>query len=611
MTTFTLTNAALPRALHHLRSACELDEQSARYAFHFGKALLLSGDPEAAVPYLEKGHDIEGTPAAAYLRAAAYFFSGNLESALQWSDAALESPGLFARAHALRAEVRRSVGDFNDALEDWRSALSISVDNDYIRLKGASRILEWALIGPQSDRIPYLELAKNALIAGMPKDYKTEHRYILGCTFLELGDPRRALIHFSKIAEDATADVQLRIGVSEMMLGNHREGHQHLSRVIAQGGFLSEDAARLLDEASLPGGLIPGEARLPLPELDGILPMAVDLMLPIVHSGDVVEHDALLVMPGAEGGSAIELEASPQRAATPCPFTLDAVRQSQKLVRPRPPAAAPDRERQTAQGHFRAAGERLLDCREDLAAATLCRAFDTLDREGLDTEEDHRLRYKIVRALVALVPEPGVLNHLVARAGGCLEDLVERDPQLGRSLAELALEVTESPARLEFLVKLIECRVPMVAGSAQSIHEALGKALRVTTKSSDPEVKARLPFLQRLHVARPELAYPRLYIARAYALIERYEEALDLLSGVHGSAALRANVLNLRGRCAELVHRMDEAEECFLRSLAANGEQADIHFRAGRIALRRAVDARGYKGTLAMDVESGILTSTL
>jgi hypothetical protein len=145
-------------------------------------------------------------------------------------------------------------------------------------------------------------------------------------------------------------------------------------------------------------------------------------------------------------------------------------------------------------------------------------------------------------------------------------------------------------ARLEALVQAIEAKLPLRSSKLIQIHRSLARGLEIHLNARPEEVADQLHLLRRLHIARPEMPYPRLFLGRILSLEERYEEARTLLSGIRGQLQDRTRVLNLRARCSEILGLTAESEDLFRRSLRSKPDQADMHFRLGRLIFLRLVD---------------------
>jgi tetratricopeptide (TPR) repeat protein len=250
-------------------------------------------------------------------------------------------------------------------------------------------------------------------------------------------------------------------------------------------------------------------------------------------------------------------------------------------------------ERKKAQELVQAAEDRLAEDREDLAAATFCRAFDVLDRPELESGDVDELRLIIVRQLAGMAGQPGVIPSLVVRGGKCMKMLRRDNPALAVRILEWSLDSDAAPAVYETLVDALVSRLPMSRESAARAHRVLAKGLEVRLGNLPTEGLDIRRLLLRLHVGRPELPYPRLYLARLYSMEERYEDAAEILNGLRGDLAFRTRVLNLRGRCAELLGRCEQAEAYFAESLKRRPDQADVHFRVGRLMFLRVLDETG------------------
>lgn len=579
------------KALHHLARARALDPASPRYAHALGKALLMAADPAGALPHLIAGGTAEPSPSAHFLRAAACYFSGDPRSAEIWATAAIGEGPLFVRASALRGEAREALGDRDGSLSDWALVLESGAASDYLRLKGAARSLAAAFRSEGAERMRLIGSVRDLLVEGLPGRFRSEHRLLLGFAFFELEEPRRAAIHLSRADGGGRADCLLRLGAAEMMTGHGERGCELLARVVPGGGPEGASASEILERYRSGRAPVPGPGGLPPPDLDGLLPFALDAILPgAAASPDPAEaYDAAAA---AEASRERSFAASRRRAGEPLASLARAAAEKREAPAGLPDASAAEWERGKARDLLETARERLAEGREDLAAATFCRAFDVLDRPGPSGPELDGLRVEILLALAALADSPGVSGPLTARAARCLAPLGQREPAAARRMIRLLIAGDGGLLRLTALVSAVEAAVPLDRELAASVHRTLADGLHVRMNATARDILEKLGLLERLHLARPELGYPRLYLARVLTLEGRYGEARDLLAGIRGGFADRTRVLNLRGRCAEMLGLDAEAEQLFLGSLARNGDQADIHFRVGRLALDRLAPGR-------------------
>jgi tetratricopeptide (TPR) repeat protein len=168
---------------------------------------------------------------------------------------------------------------------------------------------------------------------------------------------------------------------------------------------------------------------------------------------------------------------------------------------------------------------------------------------------------------------PGHPGPNAEEALGKLTAALERD-DVDFAAASDCVAVLEDGARLE-------------PGIRQRLLHALATVLDVDLKTPVDDVERALPLLERLRRADPELAFPRLYLARALYRCADYERAIDELTGLEGPLRSHVVVHNVLGRCHEKLGHVFEAQRSYEDSLARRTEQPTIQFALGRILLNR------------------------
>ncbi len=246
-------------AIKHLEQAVRLSPANPRYSGLLGEAWLMNADAEAALAPLQASLQAEFHPRVAVLMALALLHLERYEDAQTIATRAVEEASAFHRAYLLRADARIGLGDTPGAVEDLRSALAVSPDNDHYRLRLAS-----LLVGSVSE---VGELAEaRTLLEGMNYPDPTGARnYLLGCIMIEQGEPSAALDTLDGISWPTAAEVELRRGFAHLALGQGDAARSSFQ--FAQGDeALAEQAMsalRMVDEGD--DQTLSGTEALPCP----------------------------------------------------------------------------------------------------------------------------------------------------------------------------------------------------------------------------------------------------------------------------------------------------------------------------------------------------------
>jgi tetratricopeptide (TPR) repeat protein len=112
-------------AVRHLEQAVRLAPLNPRYAALLGEAFEHLGDAEAALAPLQSSYAQEPHPRTAWLLAKVLRKLDRPAEAEAFCTAAIDEAGGFARAWALRGELRAQRGDLRSALADFESACAL------------------------------------------------------------------------------------------------------------------------------------------------------------------------------------------------------------------------------------------------------------------------------------------------------------------------------------------------------------------------------------------------------------------------------------------------------------------------------------------------------
>jgi hypothetical protein len=150
-------------------------------------------------------------------------------------------------------------------------------------------------------------------------------------------------------------------------------------------------------------------------------------------------------------------------------------------------------------------------------------------------------------------------------------------------------EPREDSFALDVLVTAVESSGVLSKYATRDVLRHLVAALRLDLMDDPAAVEARVPLLERLHRARPGLAFPRFYLGRHAVLCGDPERALAFLAGLGGPLRDSAHVLMLRGVCAESLGDSARALELYREALVIAPQLPDVSYRIGRVLIRRAV----------------------
>jgi tetratricopeptide (TPR) repeat protein len=165
-----------------------------------------------------------------------------------------------------------------------------------------------------------------------------------------------------------------------------------------------------------------------------------------------------------------------------------------------------------------------------------------------------------------------------------------RYPAMLRSLAWRFTdhEPREDAFALDVLVTAVESEGVLDRSATRDVLRHLAAALRLDVEEAPDRVEARVALLERLHRVRPGLAFPRLYLGREALAAGDPKRALAFLTTLAGPLSESAHVLMLRGACAESLGDPDRALELYRLAHARAPQIPDVHYRIGRILIRRA-----------------------
>ncbi len=123
------------------------------------------------------------------------------------------------------------------------------------------------------------------------------------------------------------------------------------------------------------------------------------------------------------------------------------------------------------------------------------------------------------------------------------------------------------------------------ASLRERMLQILAYALHVDPETPTADVLRILPSMERLRRLRPQMTFPRLYLGRWCYRNRQWSRVVSELLGISGKLAESPKVLNLLARSLEKLGRLMEAAKVYRDSLAADRQQAGIHFRLGRVLL--------------------------
>jgi uncharacterized protein HemY len=215
-------------------------------------------------------------------------------------------------------------------------------------------------------------------------------------------------------------------------------------------------------------------------------------------------------------------------------------------------------------------------------ALGLVRAMNLVDPPARD------LQRRVAEALLSAWVQAGRKSEI----GKHDEDLVRagiRETELVRIVTHrLAIEQKRTDAEaLDLYVAAIESGVALERPVRERLNQILAFSLHVRLNSTAASTAHLVPLLERLHRARPQLNFVRLYLGRYHYLRREYATARTYLEPIDGRLGSSPKVLNVLGRCCEKLGLAAQAAESYRRSLAEDFHQPHIHFRIGRVLLRQ------------------------
>jgi hypothetical protein len=158
-------------------------------------------------------------------------------------------------------------------------------------------------------------------------------------------------------------------------------------------------------------------------------------------------------------------------------------------------------------------------------------------------------------------------------------------------------EPREDYFALDVLVTAIETADVPDRNTARDVLRALAFALRMELEDDSIAIQVRVQLLERLHRSRPGLTFPRLYLGRHAIQHGDPDRALAFLEGMAGPLAASAQVLYLRGLCAESLGDPEWALDLYRLAHARAPQIPDLSYRIGRVLIRRAAKSAGRAGT--------------
>lgn len=243
----------------------------------------------------------------------------------------------------------------------------------------------------------------------------------------------------------------------------------------------------------------------------------------------------------------------------------------------------PDRARQLLSQ----AEAQISDGRSRKAAGTFARAFDLLAEGGSESER-RELLHRAASGLEAACRSVDHMAPLHDRAETLYRLGMRRADMVTHLVRRLALEDARTdPEALETYIGFLEGGSRLDEDLATRLNQILSFVLHVRLSTPPEEAESHVPLLLRLNRCRPRLTFPKLYLGRYHYVSRDYASARRFFGQISGRLADRPKVLNVQARCAEKLDLIDEALDLYRRSLRHNHHQPHVHFRVGRLLLRR------------------------
>lgn len=228
------------------------------------------------------------------------------------------------------------------------------------------------------------------------------------------------------------------------------------------------------------------------------------------------------------------------------------------------------------------------------AMATLCKGIAALDGVDSSDEGSAAILSALSDALFDAAQRAGKPSAWTEQLPALFANGLHKGRAAEALVRGLVLEQkrTDHDA-LDVYITFLAQAGPLDDALRVPLHRTLSFALQVRLTTPIEEARAREDHLRRLHVARPNLAFPRLYLGRLCYLERDYESARALLAEVPGRLASNPKVLNVRARSAEKLNKPEEALELYGRSLDSDRHQPHVHFRIGRLLVERYRQSSG------------------
>lgn len=542
----------------HLLEAVRRHPGNRRYLELLAEAHLSGGRPAKAIAAFRQALGPEAAPRGVYLLALAYALEERWAAAEGAATQVLDASPGFDRAWYLRARVRRARRERRLAFADAGEALALAESDPEYRLAWARLALEIAASAPDGSAHGLEEALGILERKPFPAGTGAESGFLRGLLKLALGSPAAAVETWHSAAGAGGPAMELWRGVACFHAGRGREA------TTAFEAARKDPATAALVERhfrSVREGLRGASAVLSLLDPDQGLrwpPLETPALRPLPRR---------LVLRGRD--------APPSPASDPGPaWDLAPVFHSGNgRTRTHLEVA-----QALGEGRRHLAQERPAD-----AARVLAGAWERVGpAEPGDDAPLRQLRQAIAEAFAVAIVRSGES----APPGPSREELFAAGARFApflRALVIRCLEDGRSDAlALDVLVAWIESEPEGDRGVVRRALARLAESLRFPGPPGEADA-GKVLLLERLHRARPQLAFPRLYLGRHRYRHRDYLGARHFLDGIQGGLAGQAAVVTLRARCAERLGDTAAALALYRQAIERHPRLPAPNFWLGRL----------------------------
>lgn len=543
-----MSTTVLDQSIDHLTKATRFSPSNASYQALLAEALLRDGDVDGGLAAVERALEKQSPPRIFFLAAYGLALAGRWQQVDRFADEALAASPAFDRALYIRGRARFELRQHDAALRDFMQACAASDAPEYRRAAARAALSSRPSVSHDVLR-RVLELFHGAYDDDGRPD---ESVLLVGLLHLALEEPEQALQLLDRVAAPDS-------------------GHWKLLREAcreATGREARPQAAR--DEALFAVATDSGEDLAPRPS-SRVQSWGIELSWPdpSLPALGLLRH----------GLHRIRGRADERSADDP---TGEAWWLNWRSGRP----SGRSRTMVEAGGLLQEGRQLLTAGQADAAVAPLEQAWRMVAASRLSEPSLQSLLQGIAESLAVArtrrqsVSPSAISDEELYDAGARYRPFLE---QLVRRI--LVREERSDLTALEIYVTSIEQEAIEDRGLRRHTLRSLAQSLRLELSSSKFAVEPRIDLLQRIHRARPGLAFPRLYLGYFHYRMKEYEVAAVLWQGLRGRLANTPRLLLLQARCAEMTGDKDLALKLLRASIAAKEAQPHAHYHLGRLLM--------------------------